>query len=180
MLVSKAFFRTVTYILVSLALVVHSAATDDQELAKKSQNPIGDLISLPIVGKVDSGLGQTDANAFTLEMKPVYPVHLGSVNMINRLIVPVVYQEELVEGAGSEFGLGDTIYQAFFSPREASKIIWGGGRLSSSPPTPTTNWVTTSCPWGLPRSHWPSQAIGFSVGCSSTSGTLPATAMRPL
>ena len=42
----------------------------DQELAKQSQNPIGDLISLPIVGKYESGLGQMDANRFTLELKP--------------------------------------------------------------------------------------------------------------
>jgi len=32
-----------------------------------------------------------------------------------------------VKGAGDEFGLGDTTYQAFFSPREAGKIIWGAG-----------------------------------------------------
>lgn len=126
-MLSKQRFLTVIAVLAALALFAQPSIAGDQELAKKSQNPIGDLISLPIVGRYESGLGQTDANRFTLELKPVYPIHLGSINMINRLIVPVVYQEELVEGDGSEFGLGDTIYQAFFSPREAGKIIWGAG-----------------------------------------------------
>ena len=126
-MLSKQWFLAAITILVSVALFTNSVIADDQELAKKSQNPIGDLISLPIVGKYESGLGQMDANRFTLELKPVYPVHLGSVNMINRLIVPIVYQEELAEGAGSEFGLGDTIYQAFFSPKDAEGIIWGAG-----------------------------------------------------
>jgi hypothetical protein len=120
-------FLTAIAILFLSSLLPQATKAGDQELAKKSQNPIGDLISLPMVGKYESGLGQTDANRFTLELKPVYPIHLGNVNMINRLIVPVVYQEELAEGAGSEFGLGDTVYQAFFSPREAGEIIWGAG-----------------------------------------------------
>ena len=34
---------------------------------------------------------------------------------------------ERVEGEGSEFGLGDLTYQAFFSPTEPGKTIWGIG-----------------------------------------------------
>lgn len=90
-MLSKRRFLTVIAKLAALALFAQPSIAGDQELAKQSQNPIGDLISLPIVGRYESGLGQTDANRFTLELKPVYPVHLGSVNMINRLIVPVVY-----------------------------------------------------------------------------------------
>lgn len=99
----------------------------EQELAKESQNPIGDLISLPVVGRFDSGVGSGDASAFSIELKPVYPIHLGNVNMINRLIVPFIYMEESVDGADDASGLGDTIYQAFFSPRDAGKMIWGAG-----------------------------------------------------
>jgi len=49
------------------------------------------------------------------------------VNLINRFILPVIYQEERFEGEGSEFGLGDFTYQAFFSPAKPGKIIWGVG-----------------------------------------------------
>lgn len=62
-----------------------------------------------------------------MNVKPVYPLNLAKVNLINRFILPVIYQEERVEGEGSEFGLGDFTYQAFFSPVKPGKIIWGAG-----------------------------------------------------
>jgi hypothetical protein len=49
----------------------------DVELAKKSQNPLGDLISLPFENNFDVGFGSEDALIYTLNVKPVYPVHLG-------------------------------------------------------------------------------------------------------
>jgi hypothetical protein len=49
------------------------------------------------------------------------------MNLINRFILPVIYQEERKEGEGSEFGLGDFTYQAFLSPAKLGKIIWGTG-----------------------------------------------------
>ena len=49
----------------------------DVELAKKSQNPLGDLISLPFENNFDVGFGPKDALIYTLNLKPVYPVHLG-------------------------------------------------------------------------------------------------------
>ena len=52
---------------------------------------------------------------------------MGKVNLINRGIFPVIYQEERVEGEGSKFGLGDFTYQGFFSPAESGKVIWGLG-----------------------------------------------------
>jgi hypothetical protein len=81
-MLTKRLFLAAMTILVLSTLLPQATFAGGQELGKQSQNPIGDLISLPIVGKVESGLGQTDADRFTLELKPVYPVHLGSVNMI--------------------------------------------------------------------------------------------------
>jgi hypothetical protein len=60
-------------------------------------------------------------------MKPVYPFNLGKVNLINRFILPVIYQQERVEGEGSGFGLGDFTYQAFFSPAKPGKVVRGAG-----------------------------------------------------
>ena len=119
-------------LLVAALLVVtttpHDARADDEgDLAKKSQNPIGDIISLPFVSKFAFGAGEEDAFSYTLELKPVYPVKIGSVNMINRLIVPIVYQEEMTDGLGDEFGLGDITYQAFFSPADGGDVTWGLG-----------------------------------------------------
>ena len=69
-----------------------------------------------------------------LNIQPVYPIHLSQKwNLINRVILPVIYQPELVPGQGSTFGLGDTSYTAFFSPREPGKLIWGVGPVISIP-----------------------------------------------
>ena len=49
------------------------------------------------------------------------------------MILPVIYQPELVPGQGSTSGLGDTSYTAFFSPREPGNLIWGVGPVVSIP-----------------------------------------------
>jgi len=116
-------------IVTCLVLIISTfAAADDQEdLAKESQNPIGNIISLPFENNFAFGVGPEDAFVYSLNLKPVYPMTFGKVNLINRFILPVIYQEERFEGEGSEFGLGDLTYQAFFSPAKPGKIIWGVG-----------------------------------------------------
>jgi hypothetical protein len=47
--------------------------------------------------------------------------------VINRLILPVKYQGEVVSGIGDQWGLGDLSYTAFFSPAAAGKVTWGIG-----------------------------------------------------
>jgi len=119
----------IVVIVTCLVLTISTlAGADDQEdLAKESQNPIGNIISLPFENNFDFGVGPKDAFVYSLNFKPVYPVNFGKVNLINRFILPVIYQEERFEGEGSEFGLGDLTIQAFFSPAKPGKIIWGAG-----------------------------------------------------
>jgi hypothetical protein len=110
-----------------LALATFATADDQEDLAKESQNPIGNIISLPFENNFDFGVGSEDALVYVLNLKPVYPVNLGNWNLINRGIFPVIYQEEREEGEGTEFGLGNFTYQAFFSPAKPGKVIWGAG-----------------------------------------------------
>ncbi|MCK5839359.1 MAG: hypothetical protein KAG99_05890, partial [Bacteroidales bacterium] len=55
-------------------------------LAKKSQNPVGNMISAPIeywhYGNIDNSNG-----ANVIMLKPVYPVTFGKFTLINRLII---------------------------------------------------------------------------------------------
>jgi len=116
--------------LVALSLLtscVSGAQAGDQDLAKASQNPVADMISLPMKNKFNFGMGEEDAFGYELELQPVIPVNLGSWNLINRFILPVTYQEAPREGVGDVFGLRDTTYQVFFSPAEPGEIIWGIG-----------------------------------------------------
>jgi hypothetical protein len=135
--------------LVVIALVLASAAPassqeggSDLELAKESQNPIGNIISVPIENNIDFDVGPEDALLNTLSFKPVYPVNLGDWNLINRAIVPVIYQQERFPGEGEEFGLGDSTYQAYFSPAAKSPVIWGAGPAIVLP-THTANRLGT-------------------------------------
>lgn len=121
----------VSVLMLAVLLVVPGSMVAQEEaasdLAKASQNPVGDLISLPFQNNTNFGVGPKDAVQNVLNIQPVYPLNLGKLNLINRLILPVVYQTEAVAGQGSTFGLGDTSYTAFFSPAEAGKFIWGMG-----------------------------------------------------
>ena len=90
-------------LLAVLTLTVRTPVVSAQEdLAKKSQNPIGNLISVPFENNFDFGVGPEDAFVYAVTLKPVYPVDLGKWNLINRFIMPVIYQEERVKGEGSE------------------------------------------------------------------------------
>lgn len=103
------------------------AFADEQALAKASQNPVAAMISVPMKNKFNFGAGPEDAFSYELELQPVYPVNLGKLNLINRFIIPIAYQEAPYEEMDDEFGLRNTTYQAFFSPAEAGDIIWGVG-----------------------------------------------------
>lgn len=147
-------------LLATIVLVVPAFAADDKkapsganathELAKASQNPVAAMISVPFENNATFNNGEDDVFVNALNIKPVIPVGLSeNVNLINRAIVPVIYQDDGVTGqmtasgtfigqrgtdyttkeqsSSSQFGLGDIIYQGFFSPAKPGKIIWGLG-----------------------------------------------------
>ena len=117
-------FKPIFCLLFATALMMApKTVLADQDLAKASQNPIGNLISLPFENNTSFSEGPEDATVNTLNLKPLYPVNLGAWNLINRGIFPVIYQGERVEGEGSEFGLGDFTYEGFLSPADPGSII---------------------------------------------------------
>lgn len=100
------------------------------DLAKRSQNPVGSLISLPFQNNTIFGFGPGDDVKNVLNIQPVYPIKVNeNWNLISRTILPVIYQPEILPGQGSTFGLGDTSFTAFLSPRMTSKLIWGAGPI---------------------------------------------------
>jgi hypothetical protein len=125
---SAVMATTLALIAAGPALAQETDQEDDvRDLAKKSQNPIANIISLPIQNNTSFGVGPNEATNNTLNIQPVLPVTIGGLNLINRFILPVQWQGEVVDGIGSQSGLGDLTYEGFFSPAKASKVTWGLG-----------------------------------------------------
>ena len=107
---------------------------EDADLARASQNPVANMISLPIKNRFSFDRGDEDAFAYDLELQPVLPVELGDDwNLINRFIIPLAYQEPAFEGMSYDSGLRNITYQAFFSPAAPGEIIWGVGPTLNIP-----------------------------------------------
>ena len=111
--------------------IIEPGENPEEELAKAAQNPVADMISLPFQNNTNFGYGADDEIQNVLNIQPVVPFHLSeNWNLITRTIAPVIYQPEVVEGTGNEFGLGDISLTAFFSPKSPTKgIIWGAGPI---------------------------------------------------
>jgi hypothetical protein len=114
------------------------AATDQATaLAKQQQNPISSLISVPLQGNWDFGLGDRDATGTLFNIQPVVPFGVSrSTNLILRVILPLASQPG--SGDARVNGVGDVVMTAFFSPAKSGRFTWGAGPVVLLP-TATTN-----------------------------------------
>ena len=113
------------------------------ELAKKTQNPVADLISVPLQSNFNFNTGIKDETVYVLNVQPVIPIKLNHEwNLITRTIVPVINQPSLFRGpnsiSGSAWGLGDINPSLFLSPAKSGAIIWGVGPTFTLPTA--TDW----------------------------------------
>jgi hypothetical protein len=177
-----------------------AGATRESEgaLAKQSQNPIANLISLPLQLNVHLGVGPDDDEVYVLNVQPVIPFELSEDwNLITRTIVPLISTGDVFEGLpetpggdgrDSASGLGDVNFSAFFSPRDTGSLTWGVGPAVSLPTAtddvlgsgkvslgPTGVVVWTEGPWvlgGLARQVW-------SVAGDSDRDSVSQTVIQP-
>jgi hypothetical protein len=97
----------------------HAGADDASDLARKLQNPVADLVSVPLQFNYDEGFGPNDAGRVTLNIQPVVPFTLTAEwNLISRTILPILWQDSPAPGLDSDAGLGDTTQSFFFSPKQ--------------------------------------------------------------
>ena len=94
--------------------------SDADELAKKLSNPIASLVSVPFQLNADFGYGSENGERYALNIQPVIPSSISDDwNLISRVIIPVVQQDDVFGPSGSQFGLGDMTPSFFFSPKAA-------------------------------------------------------------
>ena len=90
------------------------SATD---LAKQTQNPVADLISLPFQYNTFFETGPKAKTQNTLLIQPVIPLSVTEdLNFIARPIIPLLEQPPLLDGQNRNHGLGNVQFQGFFSP----------------------------------------------------------------
>ena len=141
------------------------AETDKtEELAKLAQNPVGNLISVPVQWNMGFGAGPTKTYQSTLNIQPVIPISINEDwNIITRTIMPV--DSWPTAGNNHVAGIGDTTFTAFLSPGKPGKFIWGIG--------PAFLFPTASSPelgsgqWGLGPS-----LVGLYMGKHVVAGAL--------
>jgi len=118
-----------------------------EELAKKSQNPVEPMISVPFQNNVNFGYGPHDNTQNVLNIQPVVPFSLSKEwNLITRTIAPVIDQP----WPEQKFGLGDINISLFLSPAKPHMVdegafIWGAGPILQFPTA--TDTVLGSGKW---------------------------------
>ena len=141
---------SLTAMLLTLSLAVGFEALaqeSESDLAKKTQNPVADLISIPLQNNMGFGIGPNNRTRNDLNIQPVVPFNLNSEwNLITRTILPIIKQPTLSTTSDDTWGLSATQFSAFLSPAKSSPVIWGVGPILQLPTT--TNDVLGSRKWG--------------------------------
>ena len=109
--------------------ILEPGEDETAELARASQNPVADMISLPFQWNVFFETGPGGNTASVLNIQPVIPFHLNEDwNLITRTVVPVINQPPAGPLDRQEWELGNTLFTAFLSPQDTYKgWIWGVG-----------------------------------------------------
>jgi hypothetical protein len=129
---------TAVLLLLAGAARAETPANEEEEstkLAKETQNPVANLISVPFQNNFNFNTGTTHATQWVLNVQPVIPIPAGDWNLITRTIMPIVNQPELFSGGPrtEAFGLGDVNPTVFVSPAKPGKFIWGIGPTMTLP-----------------------------------------------
>ena len=126
-------------------MAVSVYAEPKSDITEESMNPLSTVISVPFENNTLFNLGPSNSTANVLNIKPIFPTNFDNWNLINRVIVPIVYtqgqDEEILDdinwggnpgslGLGSAYGLADITYQGFITPAKSGEVAWGlGGSL---------------------------------------------------
>ena len=132
---------------------IASAEMSQEEIAKASQNPLTAMYSLPVQNNTYVNIGPDKKTKNVANVQPVLPFDLNDDwTIVTRTIVPIVSSPTGTYSGGNYervFGLGDTTFTAFFTPKAATESgwIWGVGPSLYLPTATDTDLGTKK--WGV-------------------------------
>lgn len=119
---------------VIVIMIVFKSYGSDPSLAEQAQNPISDLISLPLQNNLNFNYGPLNKKQNVLNIQPVIPFSISkNWNVVTRTILPVISQPPFLPQASRKNGVGNTSLTVFFVPKKVKKIIWGVGPMLQIP-----------------------------------------------
>jgi hypothetical protein len=139
---SAGTFITTIVLLIALSTpALGQQQPSEEELAKQTQNPVADLISVPLQTNFNFGAGfHHNKMIYILNFQPVIPINLSEEwNLIARIIMPIINQPNLSPSVGGTVpsttgtGLGDINPTFFLSPAKPGQLIWGFGPTFTLP-----------------------------------------------
>lgn len=123
-------------------------------LAQEANNPIANMISLPLQLNANYGVGPRDQNQNILTVQPVIPFELNDDwLLVTRWILPIVDQPDFDKGNGRVDGIGDLNAAFFFSPSSnitgfSDELVVGFGPGIQAP-TASDSQLGSDDKWGL-------------------------------
>ncbi len=119
---------------------------DLTELAKKTQDPTSEIITVPFLNYFNFGAGPGEDMQYILDIQPVIPIQINEDwKLLTRTVLPVIDQP-LPDGS-DVFGLGDTVLTTWLAPAGKSKVTWGIGPVWQIPTA--TDHRLGSGQWGV-------------------------------
>ena len=118
---------------------IASAEMTKEEIAKASQNPLTAMYSLPIQNNTYFDRASDGKVKNVANFQPVIPIDLNDDwTLVTRTIMPLTSAPTYSGDGGSYervFGLGDTSFTAFFTPKNIGEgdWIWGVGPVIYMP-----------------------------------------------
>lgn len=133
--------------------VTRPAGSDPTALAKASQNPLTDLLILPLQFNFNMGGGLHDQTLLETDFQPLVPIKLTRRwNLISRSIVPMI---DSPGTATTRYqGVGDIQAQIYLTRAKPGRATWGIGPIVSFPtathtPSQTGSWAAGPAGVGL-------------------------------
>ena len=140
-----------TILLASICLVqmpVAQAELSNQDLAKMTQNPVSEMISLPFQNNTYLNAGPRKETRNVLDIQPIIPLGgNGEWKIVTRTVIPVISQPGEHPGQETTNGLGDVQFSLFVSPAQHQENIFRVGAVAQIP-TNTDNRLGNDN-WGL-------------------------------